>query len=65
MPEFISNPDFVSETLQDLGSPITSSFTSKMINCRNTVTVLEEVSEGSFSLPVSWLTIPPPTPTHP
>eukprot|EP00062_Callorhinchus_milii_P010100 gi/632954602/ref/XP_007893049.1/ PREDICTED: arf-GAP with SH3 domain, ANK repeat and PH domain-containing protein 2-like isoform X1 [Callorhinchus milii] len=50
MPEFISNPDFVSETLQDLGSPITSSFTSKMINCRNTVTVLEESLEADQAI---------------
>lgn len=43
MPEQISVSEFVSETLEDINSPITSNFTSKMTNCRNTVTALEEV----------------------
>ncbi|XP_048406301.1 arf-GAP with SH3 domain, ANK repeat and PH domain-containing protein 1 isoform X3 [Stegostoma tigrinum] len=42
MPEVISVQEFICETLEDHSSPTTSSFTTKMANCRNTVTVLEE-----------------------
>ncbi|XP_069751467.1 arf-GAP with SH3 domain, ANK repeat and PH domain-containing protein 2-like isoform X2 [Narcine bancroftii] len=36
MPEQISISEFVSETLEDIKSPITSNFPSKMTSCRNT-----------------------------
>ncbi|XP_041068818.1 arf-GAP with SH3 domain, ANK repeat and PH domain-containing protein 2-like isoform X3 [Carcharodon carcharias] len=50
MPEQISISEFVSETLEDINSPITSNFTSKMINCRNTVTALEESLEADQAI---------------
>lgn len=46
MPECVSVPEFVLEVQEDWSSPTTSSFTSKMISCRNTVNLLEEVSVG-------------------
>uniref|UniRef100_A0A3Q2NSJ8 Uncharacterized protein n=1 Tax=Fundulus heteroclitus TaxID=8078 RepID=A0A3Q2NSJ8_FUNHE len=45
MPECVSVSEFVQEVQEDWSSPTTSSFTSKMINCRNTIYLLEEVSE--------------------
>ncbi|XP_060692523.1 arf-GAP with SH3 domain, ANK repeat and PH domain-containing protein 1 isoform X4 [Hemiscyllium ocellatum] len=42
MPEVISVQEFIRETQEDHSSPTTSSFTTKMANCRNTVTALEE-----------------------
>lgn len=45
MPERISISDFVVLTNEDLSSPGTSSFQSKMSDCRNTVSVVEEVRE--------------------
>uniref|UniRef100_UPI00398F11E5 arf-GAP with SH3 domain, ANK repeat and PH domain-containing protein 2-like isoform X2 n=1 Tax=Pristiophorus japonicus TaxID=55135 RepID=UPI00398F11E5 len=50
MPEQISISEFVSETLEDINSPITSNFTSKMINCRNTVIALEESLEADQTI---------------
>lgn len=50
MPEQISVSEFVSETLEDINSPITSNFTSKMTNCRNTVTALEESLEADQTI---------------
>ncbi|XP_051892064.1 arf-GAP with SH3 domain, ANK repeat and PH domain-containing protein 2-like isoform X4 [Pristis pectinata] len=50
MPEQISISEFVSETLEDINSPITSNFTSKMTNCRNTVTALEESLEADQAI---------------
>uniref|UniRef100_A0A671YMM6 Arf-GAP with SH3 domain, ANK repeat and PH domain-containing protein 2-like n=2 Tax=Sparus aurata TaxID=8175 RepID=A0A671YMM6_SPAAU len=44
MPECVSVPEFLQEVQEDWSSPTTSSFTSKMISCRNTVYLLEEVS---------------------
>uniref|UniRef100_A0A3B5M5Q4 Uncharacterized protein n=1 Tax=Xiphophorus couchianus TaxID=32473 RepID=A0A3B5M5Q4_9TELE len=44
MPECVSVSEFVHEVQEDWSSPTTSSFTSKMINCRNTIYLLEEVS---------------------
>lgn len=46
MPECVSVSEFVQEVQEDWSSPTTSSFTSKMINCRNTIYLLEEVSAG-------------------
>ncbi|XP_017273875.1 arf-GAP with SH3 domain, ANK repeat and PH domain-containing protein 3 [Kryptolebias marmoratus] len=45
MPERISISDFVVLTNEDLSSPGTSSFQSKMSDCRNTVSVVEECLE--------------------
>ncbi|TKS86716.1 Arf-GAP with SH3 domain, ANK repeat and PH domain-containing protein 3 [Collichthys lucidus] len=45
MPEQISISDFVVLTNEDLSSPGTSSFQSKMSDCRNTVSTLEESLE--------------------
>uniref|UniRef100_A0A673C5A4 Arf-GAP with SH3 domain, ANK repeat and PH domain-containing protein 3-like n=1 Tax=Sphaeramia orbicularis TaxID=375764 RepID=A0A673C5A4_9TELE len=45
MPERISISDFVVLTNEDLSSPGTSSFQSKMSDCRNTVTTVEESLE--------------------
>ncbi|XP_055508258.1 arf-GAP with SH3 domain, ANK repeat and PH domain-containing protein 1 isoform X1 [Leucoraja erinacea] len=42
MPEVITVPEFICETQEDHSSPTTSSFTTKMASCRNTVTALEE-----------------------
>ncbi|XP_056645111.1 arfGAP with SH3 domain, ANK repeat and PH domain-containing protein isoform X2 [Diorhabda sublineata] len=42
LPSFITVPDFVQETRDDYNSPITSTFVSKMQQCRNTITTLEE-----------------------
>lgn len=43
MPDLITIPDFVSETNEDYKAPTTSSFTTRMSHCRNTVSALEEV----------------------
>ncbi|KAM5211290.1 arf-GAP with SH3 domain, ANK repeat and PH domain-containing protein 1 isoform 9-T11 [Hipposideros larvatus] len=42
MPDQISVSEFIAETTEDYNSPTTSSFTTRMHNCRNTVTLLEE-----------------------
>ncbi|XP_076123644.1 arf-GAP with SH3 domain, ANK repeat and PH domain-containing protein 1 [Alosa pseudoharengus] len=42
MPEFISVEEFIAETLEDYSSPTTSSFTTKMISCRNSANNIEE-----------------------
>lgn len=46
MPERISIPEFVIVTSEDIASPVTSSFTSKMTKCKNTVASLEESLEA-------------------
>ncbi|CAH2292607.1 arf-GAP with SH3 domain, ANK repeat and PH domain-containing 2-like isoform X1 [Pelobates cultripes] len=46
MPELISVSEFISETLEDHSSPTTSSFTTKMVNCRNTVCTIEEALDA-------------------
>ena len=43
MPEQISVSDFIEETWDDYNSPTTSSFVSRISQCRNVVTNLEEV----------------------
>ncbi|KAF3703253.1 Arf-GAP with SH3 domain [Channa argus] len=43
MPELISVTEFVAETNEDYKAPTTSSFTTRMSHCRNTVGALEEV----------------------
>ncbi|XP_072521550.1 arf-GAP with SH3 domain, ANK repeat and PH domain-containing protein 1 isoform X4 [Salminus brasiliensis] len=42
MPELISVEEFIAETLEDYSSPTTSSFTTKMTSCRNSVNIVEE-----------------------
>uniref|UniRef100_A0A8D3E2E6 Un-named sa1614 n=1 Tax=Scophthalmus maximus TaxID=52904 RepID=A0A8D3E2E6_SCOMX len=46
MPECVSVSEFVQEVQEDWSSPTTSSFTAKMINCRNTVYLLEEALDS-------------------
>uniref|UniRef100_A0A8C7LAL1 ArfGAP with SH3 domain, ankyrin repeat and PH domain 1a n=1 Tax=Oncorhynchus kisutch TaxID=8019 RepID=A0A8C7LAL1_ONCKI len=43
MPDQISVSEFLSETTEDYNSPTTSSFTTRLQSCKNTVNVLEEV----------------------
>ncbi|XP_049621516.1 arf-GAP with SH3 domain, ANK repeat and PH domain-containing protein 1 isoform X2 [Suncus etruscus] len=42
MPDQISVSEFLAETTEDYNSPTTSSFTTRLHNCRNTVAQLEE-----------------------
>uniref|UniRef100_A0A8C7LE15 ArfGAP with SH3 domain, ankyrin repeat and PH domain 1a n=1 Tax=Oncorhynchus kisutch TaxID=8019 RepID=A0A8C7LE15_ONCKI len=42
MPDQISVSEFLSETTEDYNSPTTSSFTTRLQSCKNTVNVLEE-----------------------
>ncbi|XP_041924507.1 arf-GAP with SH3 domain, ANK repeat and PH domain-containing protein 1 isoform X9 [Alosa sapidissima] len=42
MPDQISVSEFLAETTEDYNSPTTSSFTTRLQSCRNTVGVLEE-----------------------
>ncbi|CAK6977120.1 arf-GAP with SH3 domain%2C ANK repeat and PH domain-containing protein 2b, partial [Scomber scombrus] len=42
MPDLISVTEFISETNEDYKAPTTSSFTTRMSHCRNTVAALEE-----------------------
>lgn len=49
MPERISISDFLVLTNEDLSSPGTSSFQSKMIDCKNTVSAVEECLETDNS----------------
>lgn len=44
MSEVISVREFVKETTEDYKAPTTSSFSTRMIHCRNAVTALEEVA---------------------
>uniref|UniRef100_A0A8C8DH84 Uncharacterized protein n=1 Tax=Oryzias sinensis TaxID=183150 RepID=A0A8C8DH84_9TELE len=46
MQDCMSVSEFVQEVQEDWSSPTTSSFTSRMLSCRNTVYLLEEVSPG-------------------
>ncbi|XP_053723743.1 arf-GAP with SH3 domain, ANK repeat and PH domain-containing protein 2 isoform X3 [Synchiropus splendidus] len=46
MPECVSVSEFVQEVQEDWSSPTTSSFTSKMSSCRNTVYLLEEALDS-------------------
>ncbi|XP_047429462.1 arf-GAP with SH3 domain, ANK repeat and PH domain-containing protein 2b [Mugil cephalus] len=43
MPALITVTDFIAETNEDYKAPTTSSFTTRMSHCRNTVAALEEV----------------------
>ncbi|KAI4900319.1 hypothetical protein NFI96_028605 [Prochilodus magdalenae] len=46
MPDQISVSEFLAETTEDYNSPTTSSFTTRLQSCRNTVSVLEEHPGG-------------------
>uniref|UniRef100_A0A4W5QQA9 Uncharacterized protein n=1 Tax=Hucho hucho TaxID=62062 RepID=A0A4W5QQA9_9TELE len=50
MPDQISVSEFLSETTEDYNSPTTSSFTTRLQSCKNTVNVLEEVRPSRKSL---------------
>ncbi|MFT7813799.1 arf-GAP with SH3 domain, ANK repeat and PH domain-containing protein 1 isoform X2 [Arapaima gigas] len=50
MPDQISVSEFLSETTEDYNSPTTSSFTTRLQSCRNTVNVLEEVRSGPSNM---------------
>ena len=50
MPGLIAVNEFVEETREDYNSPTTSTFVSRMPQCRQTVNTLEEVSSwGSLT----------------
>ena len=53
MPERLSVSDFVDMTNEDLSSPGMSGFQSKMSECRNTVSTVEEVRRGRAHAPFS------------
>jgi len=48
MPDQITVSEFIAEPTEDYNSPTTSSFTTRLQNCRNTVTLLEEVRAALF-----------------
>ncbi|KAL6047088.1 hypothetical protein STEG23_026882 [Scotinomys teguina] len=50
MPDQISVSEFIAETTEDYNSPTTSSFTTRLHNCRNTVTLLEEPVLPGFTV---------------
>ncbi|CAI9150079.1 unnamed protein product [Rangifer tarandus platyrhynchus] len=50
MPDQISVSEFIAETSEDYNSSTTSSFTTGLHNCRNTVTLLEETVKRSPDL---------------
>ncbi|XP_040835227.1 arf-GAP with SH3 domain, ANK repeat and PH domain-containing protein 1 isoform X16 [Ochotona curzoniae] len=52
MPDQISVSEFIAETTEDYNSPTTSSFTTRLHNCRNTVTLLEE--RNKYTLRRKW-----------
>ena len=45
MPGLISVAEFVEESREDVDSPTTSTFVSRMSQCRQTVAALEEVNQ--------------------
>ncbi|GAA6093501.1 arf-GAP with SH3 domain, ANK repeat and PH domain-containing protein 1 isoform X1 [Tachysurus ichikawai] len=49
MPDQISVSEFLSEATEDYNSPTTSSFTTRLQSCRNSVSVLEEVRAAKTS----------------
>uniref|UniRef100_A0A3Q4H6T6 Arf-GAP domain-containing protein n=3 Tax=Pseudocrenilabrinae TaxID=318546 RepID=A0A3Q4H6T6_NEOBR len=55
MPDQISVSEFLSETTEDYNSPTTSSFTTRMQSCRNTVNVLEEVRPRCEPVEDGWI----------
>lgn len=49
MPGLIAVSEFVEETREDYNSPTTSTFVSRMPQCRQTITSLEEVSTNKIN----------------
>uniref|UniRef100_A0A8C9ZHR4 ArfGAP with SH3 domain, ankyrin repeat and PH domain 2b n=1 Tax=Sander lucioperca TaxID=283035 RepID=A0A8C9ZHR4_SANLU len=50
MPEIITVNEFIAETNEDYKAPTTSSFTTRMSHCRNTVAALEEALDVDRSV---------------
>uniref|UniRef100_A0A673BQV8 ArfGAP with SH3 domain, ankyrin repeat and PH domain 2b n=1 Tax=Sphaeramia orbicularis TaxID=375764 RepID=A0A673BQV8_9TELE len=50
MPDLISVTEFISETDEDYQAPTTSNFTTRINQCRNTVSALEEVLDVDRSI---------------
>lgn len=50
MPGLIAVSEFVEETREDYNSPTTSTFVSRMPQCRQTIGALEEVNMHKFLL---------------
>lgn len=48
MPGLIGVSEFVEETIDDYNSPTTSTFVTKMPQCRQTITAIEDVSSILF-----------------
>jgi hypothetical protein len=62
MPGVISVYDFVRETREDYNSPTTSNFVTRIPQCKETVTKLEEVRTKtnlieSFTVAIKYLSI--------
>ncbi|KAL7647756.1 UNVERIFIED_CONTAM: hypothetical protein RMT77_001365 [Armadillidium vulgare] len=55
LPEYISVNDYLKEVRDDISSPTTSTFVSKMQACKNTAIELEEVCS---SLNISFKVLP-------
>lgn len=51
MPGLIGIGEFIDETREDYSSPTTSTFVSRMPQCRQTISALEEVNIISVTLP--------------
>ncbi|KOX80865.1 Arf-GAP with SH3 domain, ANK repeat and PH domain-containing protein 1, partial [Melipona quadrifasciata] len=51
MPGLIAVSEFVEETREDYNSPTTSTFVSRMPQCRQTITSLEEYSTPAIDKP--------------
>ena len=49
VPELISVNEYISEVKEDIDSPISSSFPSRMQACKNTVADLEEVTKTHWN----------------
>jgi hypothetical protein len=57
MPGLIGVSEFVEETKEDYHSPTTSTFCSRMSQCRQTISALEEVSRNFYSMPNIYIAI--------
>lgn len=49
MPGIITVPEFIRETREDFASPTTSTFVTRIPQCRETVTKIDEVRTKIFS----------------
>uniref|UniRef100_A0A3B3ZU38 Uncharacterized protein n=1 Tax=Periophthalmus magnuspinnatus TaxID=409849 RepID=A0A3B3ZU38_9GOBI len=57
MPDLISVTEFISETNEDYKAPTTSSFTTRMSQCRSTASALEEVQAVAILFSSARLTL--------